>query len=256
MTTHLPRFLGLFCATLLAVTAFGASQPTRVLLITGGHDYETNQFRQMFQANPDITVEAAAHPKAHEWLRAGNAGRYDVIVLYDMWQEISAEAKTDFVARLQEGKGLVSLHHSLANYQKWPEFAEIIGGKYHLEKHTVNGVEKPGSTYKHDVVFQVRVAAAAHPVTRGVGDFEIHDETYGGFEVKPGVTPLLTTDEPTSTPTVAWAKEHAGTRVVYIQLGHDHLAFENPNYRRLVAQAIAWVAAPRPTPPSRLSVQE
>jgi type 1 glutamine amidotransferase len=29
---------------------------------------------------------------------------------------------------------------------------------------------------------------------------------------------------------------------VYLQLGHDHWAYENPNYRELVARAIRWVA--------------
>ncbi len=104
------------------------------------------------------------------WIGAGGRGSHlmhlamqnpDVLVLYDMWQPITDEAKSDFVARLKEGKGLVALHHCLASYQQWPEYAKIIGGQYHL---------------------------------------------------------------------------------VYAELGHDHFAFENLNYRRLVAQAIRWTA--------------
>jgi len=246
------RLLTLLLPGLLTVaTAFGA-EPVRVLLITGGHDYETNQFLKMFGDNPGIALETAQHPKAHEWFRAENAGRYDVIVLYDLWQEITEAAQADFVARLQEGKGLVALHHSLANYQRWPGYADIIGGRYYLDKHLEGGVEKPASTYLHDVQFRVRVEPTPHPVTAGLRDFEIHDETYGGFEVKPGVTRLLTTTERTSSPVIAWAKEHGKARVATIQLGHDHLAYENPNYRRLVAQAIAWVAGSgNPQPPLR-----
>ncbi|HNU99585.1 MAG TPA: ThuA domain-containing protein [Verrucomicrobiota bacterium] len=41
---------------------------------------------------------------------------------------------------------------------------------------------------------------------------------------------------------MAWAKTYEAARVVYIQLGHDHLAYENPSFRRLVANAIRWVA--------------
>jgi hypothetical protein len=214
----------------------------RVLLVTGGHDYETNQFLKIFRDNPDLTVLTAAHPKAHDWFKTEAASQYDVIVLYDMWQDVTEEARANFLARLEQGKGLVALHHSLGSYQRWPEYTQIIGGKYHLEKRIENGVEKPASTYKHDVDFKVRVADPTHPVTKGLKDFDVHDETYGQFEVRPGVHALLTTDEPTSTRTIAWAKTYAGARVVYLQLGHDHLAYENPNYKRLVAQAIRWVA--------------
>jgi len=31
-------------------------------------------------------------------------------------------------------------------------------------------------------------------------------------------------------------------RVVYLQSGHDHFAYENPNYQKLVRQAIWWAA--------------
>ena len=52
----------------------------------------------------------------------------------------------------------------------------------------------------------------------------------------------LTTDEPTSTPKIGWAHTYGKSRVFYMALGHDHFAYENPNYRQLVHQAIRWVA--------------
>lgn len=225
-----------------AEVAETAAKPLRVLVVTGGHDYATNQFRKMFQDIEGLTVQTAEHPSAHALLTAEAAKSWDVLVLYDMWQPITDEAKADFVARLKEGKGLVALHHSLANYQKWPEYERIIGGRYNLEKRTVDGVERPQSTYKHDVPFRVKVANPQHPVTKGISDFDIHDETYGLFDVAPQAHALLATDEPTSGKTIAWARNYEAARVVYIQLGHDQMAYENPNYRRLVANAIRWVA--------------
>jgi len=238
--------LATFCAALLGAAGEpGQTNKIRVLLVTGGHDYETNQFLQVFKDNPAITCQAVALPKAHACLRPDAAKDWDVLVCYDMWQDISDEAKADFVNCLKQGKGLVALHHCLGSYQKWDQYANIIGGKYHLEKWVDNGVEKPASTYKHGVDFRVKVADARHPVTRGVSDFDIHDETYGGYEVKPGVRVLLTTTEPSNSPTIAWVKTNENARVVYLQLGHDHLAWDNPNYRQLLAQAIRWVARRR-----------
>ncbi|HOA60367.1 MAG TPA: ThuA domain-containing protein [Verrucomicrobiota bacterium] len=219
-----------------------AAEQVRLLVVHGGHEFETNQFLQVFRDNTNVTFEVAQHPAAHARWQAEPAKEWDVLVLYDFWQEIGDEAKADLVARLKEGKGLVVLHHALANYQKWPEFERIVGGKFYLEKQTVNNVEKPQSTYKHDVEFTVRIANNQHPVTQGLTNFVIHDEVYGGFDVSSQTHALLTTEEPASGKTIAWAKTYEAARVVYIQLGHDHLAYENPSFRRLVANAIRWVA--------------
>lgn len=214
----------------------------RVLLVTGGHGFEQQPFFTLFKSWDDITATPVEQPKAQASFKPEAASQCDVIVLYDMWQNISDEAKQNFTELLKQGKGLVAMHHCLANYQDWPEFAKIVGGKYRLKKTVENGVEQPGSTYKHGVRFNVHVANADHPVTRGLKDFEIHDETYGNFDVGADVTPLLTTEEPTSGKTIAWARTEGKARVVYIQLGHDHFAYENPNFKQLVAQAIRWTA--------------
>jgi uncharacterized protein len=222
----------------------------RVLLVTGGHSFEHEPFFQLFKDNPEISFAAVEQPKAQASFAADAAARYDVIVLYDHWQQITPEARTNFLARLRDGKGLVALHHSLVDYQDWPEFARIIGGKYWLQKHMENGVEKPGSTYLHDVDMPVKIADPTHPITQGVKDFVVHDETYGQFEVSPDVHPLLTTTAPTSGPVIGWTRSYGPARVAYIELGHDHQAYENPNYRKLVAQAIRWAAGSPTSPPA------
>jgi uncharacterized protein len=56
------------------------------------------------------------------------------------------------------------------------------------------------------------------------------------------VSSLLTTDEPESNKVIAWAKTYKGARVVYIQSGHDHFAYENPSFQRILKQAIRWTA--------------
>jgi type 1 glutamine amidotransferase len=214
----------------------------RVLVVTGGHDFEKEPFFQVFKDNPDITFKAVEHPNAQALFKADVAKDYDVLVFYDMHQEITDEAKADLLARLKDGKGLVVLHHAVADYQTWPEYAKIIGAKYYLEKTVVNGVEKARSAYKHGMHFTLHVADPAHPVTKGVKDYEIHDETYKWFDVADGVHPLLTTDEPESNHVLAWAKTYENARVVYMQSGHDHFAYENPNFRQVLRQAIAWTA--------------
>ena len=214
----------------------------RVLVVTGGHDFEKEPFFKLFKENADISYEAVEHPNAHARLKAEAAKQFDVLVLYDMWQPITDDAKSDFVNRLKEGKGLVVLHHAIASYQEWPEYWKIVGARYYLKPMVVDGVEKRRSAFKHDMQFKVHVADPSHPVTRGVSDFDLHDETYKWFDVVPDSHPLLTTDEPESNRIIAWTRTYENARVVYLQSGHDHFAYENPNYQRLLKQAIRWTA--------------
>jgi type 1 glutamine amidotransferase len=220
--------------------ATSSTPKTRLLVVTGGHDFEKAPFFKLFQTDT-LTYQAVEHPRAQALFKPAAAIQYDVIVLYDMWQDITEEAKADLVKLLQQGKGLVALHHCLASYQNWPEYEKIIGGKYYLKNEVINGIDVPASTYQHDVDFLVHVVTG-HPVTRGLADFKIHDETYGKFGVQSSVQILLTTTEPTSGKTIGWAHEYGRSKVVYLALGHDHLAYENPNFQKLLYQAIAWTA--------------
>jgi uncharacterized protein len=231
-----------FLAGCASPSAPRADSKIRVLVVTGGHGFEKGPFFKLFQDNPDVTFQAVEHPNAHALFKAEAAKNWDVLVFYDMHQEITPEAKADLLARLKQGKGLVVLHHAIADYQAWPEYTAIIGAHYFLNATNINGVAKPRSAWKEGMKFRIQVADPNHPVTRGMTDFDTHDETYKLFDMVGDYHPLLTTDEPRSNKVIAWAKTYKGARVVYIQSGHDHFAYENPNYQQLLRQAIQWAA--------------
>jgi type 1 glutamine amidotransferase len=238
-------FVPVFLFAFLGIAADPAQKSPdkiRVLVVTGGHGFEKEPFFKLFQDNPDITYQAVEHPNAHALLKADPAKQWDVLVLYDMHQEITDEAKADLVARLKEGKGLVVLHHAIANYQAWPEYTAIIGAHYYLAPTNIHGVFKPRSAWKEGMHFRLHIPDPNHQVTRGMTDFDTHDETYKWFDVARECHPLLTTDEPESNSVIAWAKTYKGARVIYIQSGHDHFAYENPNFQQILKQAIRWTA--------------
>jgi len=236
-----------FCFLLVALSISlsaitPSSRPIRILVITGGHDYKVEQFNQMLASLGDnITYQVAELPSAYDMFLPENRNKYDVLVLYHMWQKITAEQAGVFADCIRKGKPLVVLHHSICAYDDWPEYINIIGGKYFHKPTTVNGKEYQPCSYIHDLHFNVKNANPKHPVTKGVPDFEIFDEAYKGFYVEDGVTPLLTTDEPNSAPVIGWTKKYGKARVVTFQSGHDVPTFENPNFRKLLKQAIEWV---------------
>ena len=237
------RFILLTIAVcvLFPLTVF-AEDPIRVLIVTGGHDFEREPFFDIFKGEKDITYHEVQHPNATRMFHADKRSFYDVIVLYDMWQTIPEEDQDAALDLFRAGKGMVALHHCLASYSNYPEYEEIIGGKYFIQDTKEGNKTIPASTYNHDQTINVRICDPDHPITKGMKDFTIHDETYGGFHVLDGVHRLLETNHPLSGKTIGWCHKYEASRVVYIQLGHDHLAYNNPNYRQLVRQAIRWAA--------------
>jgi len=223
--------------------AFGQKKkdPVRVLLITGGHDFDKVPFYALMESLPGCTISEVTHPNALAMFRPENRTSYDVILFYDMPNTINEQEKKDFIDCLKAGKGIVVWHHAYCSYQGWPEYQTIIGGRYHEEAWMdSNGIVQPASTYKHDMKFRVKVADKNHPVTKGIKDFDIIDETYGRGSVNPGVHVLLTTDDPTSTSSVAWTNRYGQSKIVTILLGHDNHAWTNPSFKKLLTQAIMW----------------
>ncbi|MDR2027408.1 MAG: ThuA domain-containing protein [Prevotellaceae bacterium] len=237
--------IAMILTCLSVCTVFDACRSTNekahVLIVTGGHDYDREEFKRLLDALP-VTYEHVEHPHAHAMLKAGVIAKYDVVLLYDMPPEIPEEAQSDFVAMLEQGKGLVVLHHALGSYPRWPEYTNIAGGKYHFSQWVKDSTVCPPSEYAHDMTFQIRVADKNHPVTKGVSDFQIIDETYNRIETLPSVHPLLVTDEPSSCPLIAWTNSYRKARVVTILSGHDEKAWQNPSFQKILTQAILWTA--------------
>jgi type 1 glutamine amidotransferase len=231
-----------FGIALMAGAADVSYSKIKVLVITGGHDYNKETFNAMFSDMSDkITFEIQEFPAAFNMFLPENRSKYDVLVFYHMWQTINEEQKKVLSGCIRQGKSLVVLHHSICAFDDWEEYIHIVGGKYFHKPTTVNNCEYQPSSYIHDIKFIVKVIDPSHPVTSGCKDFELFDETYKDFYVEPEVTPLLKTDEPTSTPVIGWTKEYGKARVVTLQSGHDTPTFQDPNFRKILLQAIQYV---------------
>lgn len=206
----------------------------RVQVVTGGHDHEAS-FYAVFENDDRLIVNVNPHPNAY----GRDLGkRVDVLVLYDMVQEVPEAQKKSLQEFLESGKGLVAIHHSIASFNTWPWwYEEVIGGKYLLKPEG----GRPASTYKHDEEMFVR-PAAQHPIIAGLGPMHLRDEAYKGKWISPKVKVLLTTDNPNDDGPVTWISPYEKSRVVYIELGHDRHAHEHPAFRTLVKQAILWAA--------------
>ena len=133
-----------------------------------------------------------------------------MLVLYDYSQKLGEEGKGHLRAFAEAGKGIVVLHHAICNYQDWPWWEELIGGRYLLKDEG----EWKASTYRHDVELFVK-PAGPHPIVDPIGPLQLVDETYKGMRISPKVTPLLEIDHPDGDRYVAWVSPYEQSRVVY-----------------------------------------
>ncbi|MCC6585344.1 MAG: ThuA domain-containing protein [Bryobacterales bacterium] len=211
-----------------------AGQKVRAMVVVGGHDHDTS-FYGVFEGAPGIKTTVNPHPTA---FRKDMVKAVDVAVLYDLVNEIPADQKAILQGFLESGKGLVVVHHAIADYNSWEWWwREVVGGRYLLKP--LDG--QAASTFKHDVEMNAKVVAE-HPVVKGIPPFRILDETYKGMWISPKSKVLLRTDEATSDGPLVWISPYEKSRVVYIQLGHGRDAHEHQAFRQLVRNAVLWSA--------------
>ena len=228
-------FLTLFLLPAFLIHA----QTITIMLVTGGHKFDTLEFFDLFDAMENVEYEHFEQPKANAELLKNKAEGYDVLVFYDMWNTISEPEKKAYIELTREGKPFLFLHHSIVSYQDWPEFEKIIGGKYFEKNKDVP--EELHSSFEHDVWVYSKVEKYT-PVTKGFTELRFFDEVYGNVRVSDQVIPLLKTRHPQSMETVAWENRYNASKIIYIQAGHDKRTFVEPDYRKLLLQAIQYLA--------------
>jgi type 1 glutamine amidotransferase len=134
---------------------------------------------------------------------------------------------------------------------------------------TLRGQPRQDSGYRHAVTHEVRVLRD-HPVTAGVPEtFPITDELYLYEVFEDSVEPLLASnytftrdhfysaarvvrdgkmfdnegwEHAPGSNLIGWTRTVGNSRIVYLQCGDDPVAYANPHFQRLLANAIHWVS--------------
>jgi type 1 glutamine amidotransferase len=239
------KTLSFLCAVILATLAGCASphaqthaeKKIKVLILTGGHAFKAEPFFKMFADNLQITYTAATqHTNAEAYDRA-DLFTYDVVLLYDSPTQISDAQKARFLALFDKGIGVIVLHHAYLSYPMWDDYERIAGGKYiYQTEQMINGIKS--STYKGDIDIPITVVAEDHPITAGLPEnFILHDEHYWNLHMLNNATPLLKSSDDQW---IAWYRTEKKSRVFGTIVGHG--CYEDPNFQKLIAQSINWVA--------------
>lgn len=224
----------------------------------------------------------AVQPGAQQWFTPGLATAWDAVLLHDIPglrlqrgvppEPFGPDVDTaDAIAGwLEAGVGVVATHHALAGWPSWDGWATALGGRFLYAPGSYGGVARPSSGTRIDR-YRISPVDPGHPVCAGVEPFELTDERYICPVFESSVVPLLRTDAtvdggdfistyehvlhgeaaaPSSaghadaSSLAAWATAAGRSPVVYLQPGDSAVTFGLAPYRRLVANAVAWVASP------------
>jgi len=228
----------------LIVSCTLLAEPTKVLVITGKHDYNKIAFNEMINSfdGMNCTIKEMSDNPGVLFEDVENFN-FDVIVMYNFKQKMTGEQRQNFKKILNKGVGLSVIHHAIAGFPGWLEYEDIIGATYVLEEEMRDGKHYPRPTWKHGVDMNIKVEDPNHPITEGMTDFIIHDETYKNWIYHEGNHLLLSTDNELSNSQIAWTRSTSTAKVFYIQLGHDEHAFEECNFRKLLKQGIGWTVS-------------
>lgn len=257
-------------AALVMVAAPGAAlaAPPTIVLIGGmkqglpdaEHDFPDGALKieRLIKASPEfakvdpiVKVFPAGFPKDLSQIEDAN-----VVVLYTGTHRtdagsanpLQAPAVKQAMGKLMDrGVGLVALHQAFTVSTKDDvPFLDWLGGvRIAVTDYTVETAP-------------VTIATQAHPIANGLKSFDYLDEFYPtiDFGSDPKVVPILSARihvqhrkagpafvEPPANRVVAWAHERAGGgRSFAFSGGHNLAAFDQPQVRTTVLNAILWAA--------------
>ena len=168
---------------------------------------------------------------------------------------LDAKQKAELLEFVREGKGFVAAHTATTAFLDWPEFGELIGGRY--DDHPWNTAA--GTVINEDPAF---------PATKHFpASFPFTDEFYQAKDYsRDKLRVLLRLDVSKMPPNadvhrtdgdfpLVWAKMYGKGRVLYSALGHAASTWDDREIQQMYFEAVKWSlgmtdadVTPRPFP--------
>ena len=218
----------------------GAAPQKRVLLVTGddygGHHWRDTapEFARILREDPRLEVSITECPAM---FGSPLLMQYDATLLhfknYADRLPLAPEIGDGLARFAGAGRGVVIAHFGCGAFQEWDGFERVAGRIWNPDM-------RPHDPYG---TFTVRITDGAHPVTRGMPDFDATDELYTCLDGEREIRVLCTATS------VVDHKEYpmaftvpAFPRVFHSVLGHGAESLQSEGMRALYRRATAWAA--------------
>lgn len=209
----------------------------KIAVVVGYHPYDVPKFQKLFESIPDIEVYIQ-HMEQFVYSSKDVREEYNVVLFYNFHMETPVNEAPGYEGRIKEvleslgdtKQGIFVLHHAILAFPNWQIWSDICGIQN----------RKFGYYLEQNVHFNI--SDIEHPITRGITDFELLDETYTMDSAGEDSQVLITTNHPKSMKTIAWTRQYKNSRVFCYESGHDNQAYNNENFIRVVSRGIQWLS--------------
>jgi uncharacterized protein len=209
---------------------------------SGAYDTFIRTDSQLITKHP-ITFPAGTGIASGEQFNVRNLNDFDAIFFFGVREiELSPEQRADLLSFVKDdGKGFVAAHSAATAFFSWPEFGEMLGGRFD---------EHPWGIADGTVV----VDDPAFPAMRHLPRTKVfHDELYQIKDFSRDKIRVLAHLDASALdlakPLVhrkdgdfpaAWARTYGRGRVFYSILGHEADDWDNPAIATMYYEAIRW----------------
>lgn len=213
-----------------------------VLVVRGGHAYDTPAFEEMCKGLPGMKCDLVLTAHFERSTAKEIDEKYDAVLFLNQNKKYRTEGRDRkrYMDLAELGTGMIFLHFTLSSEPEWDEYHDLVGGKWFLKKYEKN--KALHSTYFTDMTLDVKVLDADHPTTAGLSDFTMTDAFYGNIFIAPDVHPLLGSTHPDVARTIAWTHRYKNSKVVYLMPGFTEKAYSNESFRRFLTNSLQFVA--------------
>ena len=226
----------------------------RALVVRGGWDghqpEETTDLFRPFLEEHGFEVRVEGSPAVYA--EADYMPTVDLIVQTVTMSTIEMDQFLGLRAAVEAGTGLAGWHGGIADsYRNTAQYLQMIGAQFaeHPGKHPDERTGEQSDNYvPHRIEFTE--AGRAHPITRGIDDYELTTEQYwvlhdDYLDVLATTTQAVREWDPWTRPIVSpaiWTRQWGRGRIFVSTPGHRVEVLEDPNVRTVIERGLLWAA--------------
>ena len=198
-----------------------------------------------------FAVEVADSPAPYA--DAGLMAATDLVLQCMTMATISDGEVAGLSAAVAAGTGLAGWHGGIADsYRASADYLQLVGGQFAAHAARCGPDERTGDQSDNYVAHRITMTAAAatHPVTEGIADFDLDTEQYwvltdDYLDVLATTTtatrPWAPWQRPVTAPAV-WTRQWGRGRVFVATPGHTVEVLREPNVRTIIERGLLWAS--------------
>lgn len=216
------------CVVVGVLAAANGGGKVKVLFLRGGgvHDWNGNTpiLTAILEKTGDFDVTYTENlDDLKDRIR-----QFDIVIQYTTGMSLTPGQEKGYCDFVADGGGYVGIHSATDSFKNADRYWEMVGGLF---------AGHGGGKYT------VYIYDKEHPITKGLEDFEIQDETYSHNYHKNATMRCLTRmNLGNERQAMCWVSHYGKGRMFYTGNGHGREAWTNPHFQRLVVRGAYWAA--------------